>query len=365
MCDSNGRVRMSERWVVSQARANRAIRETLAGAIHDITDVIADLFCDAKRCRCTGGHGCSSDRGVLKYFEVLDASIKVLEVLIVRENPMKNWADLSETMAPDVAGLLVNSVSIAHVRKKVALYTCCLLSDNRSCSQWTTWKPAERPHGRDPRGRDHRSNGLVTHKNCPRDYMYYNTPCPWLLRILQQFHANGALGANSADGQFSNMLNDTLHHVLARKSGGDEESPAYKLREQTVALLARFISVTEPNISYVGLDSMYRMVRLDGDGAIVKQQETVLFSLKDADLSVRRRALDLLFVTCNPTNAQEVADELVNYLVIPERSVTTVPTTGPGLKEAILAEKYALDLRWYGNTLLQLLTIISCATMPP
>ncbi|KAJ8527496.1 hypothetical protein ON010_g14767 [Phytophthora cinnamomi] len=227
--------------------------------------------------------------------------------------------------------------------------------------------------------------------------MYYNTPCPWLqvklLRILQQFHANGALDADSADGRLNNMLNETLNRVLARtppgktaknnaayavlieavnlviargKPGGDTDSPAYKLREQAVALLARFISVTEPNIRYVGLDSMYRMVRLDGDGTGVKQhQETVLFSLKDADPSVRRRALDLLFAMCDSSNAQEIVGELVNYLAIAERTVSTVPATGPVsgireeivLKAAILAEKYARDLRWYVDTVLQLLTI--------
>jgi AP-2 complex subunit alpha len=333
-------------------------------------------------------------------------------------------ADLSETMGPDVAALLTSSASIAHVRKKAALCARRLMPDNPDLL------PIEDMERRlhDLMGETHlgvvtsaagllqtalslhptefrslvepciqRLNGLVTHKNCPRDYMYYNTPCPWLqvklLRILQQFHANGALDADSADGRLNNMLNETLHRVLARTppgksaknnaaysvlieavtlviargtAGGDTESPAYKLREQAVALLARFISVTEPNIRYVGLDSMYRMVRLDGDATGVKQhQETVLFSLKDADPSVRRRALDLLFAMCDASNAQEIVGELVNYLAVAERTVSTVPTIGPVsgireeivLKAAILAEKYARDLRWYVDTVLQLLTI--------
>ncbi|KAE9017576.1 AP-2 complex subunit alpha [Phytophthora rubi] len=333
-------------------------------------------------------------------------------------------ADLSETMGPDVAALLTSSASIAHVRKKAALCARRLMPDNPDLL------PVEDMESRlnDLMSESHlgvvtsaasllqtalslhptafrslvepciqRLNALVTHKNCPRDYMYYNTPCPWLqvklLRILQQFHANGALDADSADGRLNTMLNETLNRVLARtppgksaknnaayavlieavnlviargKPGGDADSPAYKLREQAVALLARFISVTEPNIRYVGLDSMYRMVRLDGDGTSVKQhQETVLFSLKDADPSVRRRALDLLFAMCDSSNAQEIVGELVNYLAIAERNVSTVPTTGPVsgireeivLKAAILAEKYARDLRWYVDTVLQLLTI--------
>ncbi|KAE9017611.1 AP-2 complex subunit alpha [Phytophthora fragariae] len=323
-------------------------------------------------------------------------------------------ADLSETMGPDVAALLTSSASIAHVRKKAALCARRLMPDNPDLL------PVEDMESRlnDLMSESHlgvvtsaasllqtalslhptafrslvepciqRLNALVTHKNCPRDYMYYNTPCPWLqvklLRILQQFHANGALDADSADGRLNTMLNETLNRVLARtppgksaknnaayavlieavnlviargKPGGDADSPAYKLREQAVALLARFISVTEPNIRYVGLDSMYRMVRLDGDGTSVKQhQETVLFSLKDADPSVRRRALDLLFAMCDSSNAQEIVGELVNYLAIAERNVSTVPTTGPVsgireeivLKAAILAENEVPDAVWH------------------
>ncbi|KAL7998096.1 putative adaptor protein complex AP-2, alpha subunit [Plasmopara halstedii] len=333
-------------------------------------------------------------------------------------------ADLSETMGPDVAGLLTSSASIAHVRKKAALCARRLLPDNPELlpvqdmenrlyelisethlgvvtSAAGLLQTALSLHPTAFRSliepSIQRLNQLVTHKNCPREYMYYNTPCPWLqvtlLRILQQFHAHGALDADSADGRLNMLLNETLHRVLARtppgksaknnaayavlieavnlviargKPRGDTDNPACKLREQAVALLARFISVTEPNIRYVGLDSMYRMVRLDGDGTSVKQyQETVLFSLKDADPSVRRRALDLLFAMCDTTNAQEIVGELVNYLAVAERTVNTVTTSGPVsgireeivLKAAILAEKYTRDLRWYVDTVLQLLTI--------
>ncbi|KAF1790518.1 Armadillo-type fold [Phytophthora cactorum] len=260
-------------------------------------------------------------------------------------------ADLSETMGPDVAGLLTSSASIAHVRKKAAL---CAHMENRlnDLMGETHWESFTSAAGLLQTSLSlhptafrsliepciQRLNALVTHKNCPRDYMYYNpvsVAAGQAARILQQFHANGA--------PTENMLNETLHRVLARTPPGKsaknnaaysvliEASPAYKLREQAVALLARFISVTEPNIRYVGLDSMYRMVRLDGDGTSVKQhQETVLFSLKDADPS-------------------EIVGELVNYLAVAERTMSTVPTTGPVsgireeivLKAAILAEKYA------------------------
>ena len=49
------------------------------------------------------------------------------------------------------------------------------------------------------------------------------------------------------------------------------------------------------------------MTHLEGTGdAIRKQQATILFSLKDADISIRRRALDLLFAMCDKSIAESV-----------------------------------------------------------
>ncbi|RHY28003.1 hypothetical protein DYB32_006334 [Aphanomyces invadans] len=213
---------------------------------------------------------------------------------------------------------------------------------------------------------------LVHNKSCPRDYMYYSTPCPWLqiklLRILQQF---GAI----EDVRLNEKLNDTLRKILGRPSPGKgaKNNAIYavlfetvnlviaqgkradpKLHEQGIQLLARFISVSEPNIRYIGLDSMNRLVRLEGASEAIRQHKaTVIFSLKDADNSVRRRALDLLFAMCDHSNALEIVGELVTYLAVADSTIRDEIV----LKAAILAERYAKDLRWYVDTVLQLITI--------
>jgi AP-2 complex subunit alpha len=86
---------------------------------------------------------------------------------------------------------------------------------------------------------------------------------------------------------------------------------------------------------------------------IKKHQATVLVSLKDADISVRRRALDLLFVMCDTDNAERIVDELVAHLVVADAAIREEMV----LKIAILAEKYATDLRWYVDTILKLISI--------
>ena len=41
---------------------------------------------------------------------------------------------------------------------------------------------------------------------------------------------------------------------------------------------------------------------------------TILVSLKDHDLSIRRRALDLMFVICDQKLAVTIVNEFLNYL---------------------------------------------------
>ena len=86
---------------------------------------------------------------------------------------------------------------------------------------------------------------------------------------------------------------------------GEASEPA--LRAKAVGHLSKFINIREPNIRYLGLEAMSRMTHLEGTGdAIRKQQATILFSLKDADISIRRRALDLLFAMCDKSIAESV-----------------------------------------------------------
>lgn len=60
-------------------------------------------------------------------------------------------------------------------------------------------------------------------------------------------------------------------------------------------------------------------------GDIKKHQNTVLFSLKDADVSIRRRALDVLFVMCDSSNAESIVKELVDFLVVADVTLKVRP----------------------------------------
>ncbi|KAL9189175.1 hypothetical protein ACHAXT_011665 [Thalassiosira profunda] len=222
---------------------------------------------------------------------------------------------------------------------------------------------------------------LVMKKACAREYLYYRTPSPWLqiklLKFLQLYpnavegHDIGMEGTGYV-AQLINVVSKVLMETdvsdSINKSNADHAilfeavnlivawgttCPA-AMREGAMKLLGKFISVREPNIRYLGLMTMAKLAQIEGsvEGA-KKHQATVLVSLKDADISVRRRALDLLFVICDTDNAERIVDELVAHLVVADASIREEMV----LKIAILAEKYATDLRWYVDTILKLISI--------
>jgi len=228
---------------------------------------------------------------------------------------------------------------------------------------------------------------LVLKKACAREYLYYRTPSPWLqiklLKYLQLYpHAlqggeNGHKEASPAsNGAHIAQLTSIISKILTEtdvsdsinKSNADHavlfeavslivcwgSSGPAQLRDGAMKLLGKFISVREPNIRYLGLLTMAKLAQLEGSAETIKKhQATVLVSLKDADISVRRRALDLLFVMCDTDNAERIVDELVAHLVLADAGIREEMV----LKIAILAEKYATDLRWYVDTILKLISI--------
>ncbi len=104
----------------------------------------------------------------------------------------------------------------------------------------------------------------------------------------------------------------------------------------------------------------------------------MIASLRDADVSIRRRGLDLLFAMCNRANAPDIVAELLRYLEARPQSGPRRPGAPPAasprsergrraqvadygmreelvLKAAVLAERFYPDLRWYVDVMLQLI----------
>nr|KAG5692332.1 hypothetical protein BaRGS_033197 [Batillaria attramentaria] len=119
--------------------------------------------------------------------------------------------------------------------------------------------------------------------------------------------------------------------------------------------LGQFLQHKETNLRYLALESMCLLATSEfSHEAVKKHQDTVITALKtERDVSVRQRAVDLLYAMCDRSNAEEIVGEMLEYLETADYSIREEMV----LKVAILAEKYAVDYTWYVDVILNLIRI--------
>jgi AP-2 complex subunit alpha len=128
----------------------------------------------------------------------------------------------------------------------------------------------------------------------------------------------------------------------------------HALMKQISSRLGRFIQSRETNVRYLGLEAMTHLAaRADTLDPIKQHQEVIIGSLKDRDISVRRKGLDLLYSMCDATNARAIVGELLHYLQNADFAIREEMV----LKIAILTEKYANDVQWYVDISLRLIAM--------
>ncbi len=119
--------------------------------------------------------------------------------------------------------------------------------------------------------------------------------------------------------------------------------------------LGQFLNHRETNLRYLALESMCLLATSEfSHEAVKKHQETVINALKtERDVSVRQRAVDLLYAMCDRSNSEEIVLEMLTYLETADYSIREEMV----LKVAILAEKYATDYKWYVDVILNLIRL--------
>ena len=229
---------------------------------------------------------------------------------------------------------------------------------------------------------------LVIDQQYSREYLYYKVPTPWLqvklLRLLQYYPPSGALSGpaqlfcGSDIRSEDSTIQKTIHRVLQTimKTSSEQTKNIQQNNAQNAVLfeaislaihldaksslvasaavlLARFIMAKETNVRYLGLDTMAHLAaRADSLEPIKRHQHTIILSLRDRDISVRRRALDLLYSMCDVDNAELIVGELLRYLKVADYGLREEMV----LKIAISTEKYATSYKWYVDTILQLIS---------
>lgn len=153
-----------------------------------------------------------------------------------------------------------------------------------------------------------------------------------------------------ANVQHSNAQNAVLFEAINLAIHVDPESSVVA---SAAKLLGRFILAKETNVRYLGLDAMAHLAAVsDSLIPVQRHQDTIIQSLKDRDISVRRRALDLLYSMCDTTNSKVIVGELIRYLQTADYNLREEMV----LKIAILTERFATEQEWYVDTILQLIS---------
>jgi len=229
----------------------------------------------------------------------------------------------------------------------------------------------------------------IVQGDCPDHYEYYHVPAPWLqmklLRVLQFF-------PNRLFGEELPKVNALLHSILTRpavqrtppakdanakkRCKADAERQNRSNAEHGIlfeamnlmihledccdpettrtasGLLGAFISSTDANIRYLGLETMARLAtNVESFEHLERYKNLILEKMHEPDISIRRQALNLLYALCRPENWQQIVDELLEILSSSDQLLQEELV----LKIAILAEKNAPNFRWYVDVVFRML----------
>jgi len=210
----------------------------------------------------------------------------------------------------------------------------------------------------------------MRNREVPQDYTYYGIASPWLqvkcLRTLQYF-------PTPTDPHVVKSLVETVKRILG--AGGDIIKNQNKgnaihaivfeavavavaledhaeLLPMATAILAKFLTAKEANMRYVTLENMSRLAEVPAvAAALIPHQQTITACLKDPDASIKRQALDLLFICAGSTNAVAIVGELLGALSTADYDSREDIV----LKAAVLAERFLPSLEWYVDSMLTLM----------
>lgn len=169
------------------------------------------------------------------------------------------------------------------------------------------------------------------------------------------------------DAQVTEQINDILAQVATNTDSSknvgnsilyeavltilDIEADA-GLRVLGVNILGKFLTNRDNNIRYVALNTLVKVVAIDTN-AVQRHRNTILECLRDPDISIRRRALDLSFTLINDGNVRVLIRELLAFLEVADNEFKPTMTTQIG----VAADRYAPDKRWHFDTMLRVLTL--------
>ncbi|KAK3075620.1 clathrin associated protein complex large subunit, partial [Coniosporium uncinatum] len=182
------------------------------------------------------------------------------------------------------------------------------------------------------------------------------------VKILQLLRVLGR-GDQATSDQINDILAQVATNTDASKNVGN--SILYEavltildieadsgLRVLGVNILGKFLSNRDNNIRYVALNTLIKVVAVEPN-AVQRHRNTILDCLRDPDISIRRRALDLSFTLINEGNVRVLIRELLAFLEVADNEFKPIMTSQIG----IAADRFAPNKRWHVDTMLRVLKL--------
>jgi AP-1 complex subunit gamma-1 len=88
--------------------------------------------------------------------------------------------------------------------------------------------------------------------------------------------------------------------------------------------------------------------------AVQRHRNTILDCLRDGDISIRRRALELSYALVNDSNVRVMTRELLSFLEVADNEFKLGMTT----QICLAAERFAPNKRWHIDTVLRVLKLV-------
>ncbi|PKI84683.1 hypothetical protein MVES_000948 [Malassezia vespertilionis] len=200
-------------------------------------------------------------------------------------------------------------------------------------------------------------------------YLYHDIPVPWLqvnlLRLLQLYEPTRE---KSAISKLYKVL-DAIFALAQRNSALVPQrsaayavlfeairlamhlNPASTTTARSTALLGKLIHSRETNVRYLSLKTLTDLARCTENLTPLQMyRDSIFAALSDRDISVRRRALDLLYTMTDAHLAQDMVLDLFECLPAAEPAMREEIA----LKISLLAERFAVEKNWYIDTMLYL-----------